>query len=108
MSDLNIKNTLKLIKNFSEGKDWCTNFPDKIFKYDFRLACLLHDIQYTAKNNLTRVQKQVLSANGRDHSMSREYADYDFKHDLKGMGPWYFSLMMWAAVKVFGGRYWRL
>jgi len=107
MNKLTLINALLLVKTYRLNGDFCTNFPDKIGSHSIKLACKLHDIQYTNRFRLTFKDLKMLEDAKREHVEFREEGDDYLYDDVKLMSHSAIAMIMWVGVKFFGKRYWR-
>ena len=67
-----------------DGKDWCTLFPDRLFKIYIGDICAKHDARYA------------------DHSKSRLTSDLELFNDVKRRGLPITAFIMWLGVRLLG------
>ena len=67
-----------------QGKDWCSYFPDRVFKVNLSMACYEHDMRYA------------------DKSKSRWTADLELFNDVKRKGAPITATLMWIGVRLCG------
>jgi len=70
-----------------KGKDWCTLWPDRVFKAYIGDICYIHDERY------------------RDHSKTRFEADKELYYDVKDRGLPITSTIMFIGLRL-AGWYW--
>lgn len=98
---------ISLINTYRLNGDFCTNFPDKIGHHSLKLACKLHDIQYTKYALLKKGDKAMLNSAKRRHVLAKKAGDLFLYDDITRDSHRGIGALMWLGVFLFGGKYWR-
>ena len=70
------------------GRDWCTKFPDRVFRVYLGGFCHQHDKRYTW------------------HKKSRWTADLELFNDVKNAGLPITAGFMWVGIRCIGWLFW--
>ena len=76
--------------------DGCSNSPDRIFGFDFRWSCKIHDWRYCGRCHPA----------GTMHYQNKLTADQELRENLKASLPWrwrWVSRVYWRGVQIGGG-----
>ena len=69
---------------FGNPRDWCSYFPDRVFKVNLSRCCYEHDMRY------------------QDKTKSRWTADLELFNDVKHKGALITAGFMWVGVRLVG------
>ena len=72
-----------------QGRDWCSYFPDRVFKIYIGDICAKHDIRYA------------------DYTKSRWTADLELFNEVKGRGLPITAGIMWIGIRLIGWAFYK-